>query len=290
MITASLVKELRERTGAGMMDCKKALSDAEGDMEKALLVLKEKGLSTAAKKAERVTSEGLITAYVSEDRKTGAIAEVSCETDFVAENKGFVDLAESISVQAANTNTENMDEFLNERYFKDASLTVKDAVISLITKLGENICIKRFKKLSAEKGIIFGYIHNAGRIGVLVKLYSDGTGPYFEEIAKEIAMQVAASIPLYISREEIPEDKLEAIHQEFMSEALLSGKPQTIADRIVSGKLSKYYKEKCLLEQPWIKDEDIDISSYLGEASKKLGTSIAVSGFARFERGEEINR
>jgi len=286
MITASMVKELREKTGAGMMDCKKALNDANGDMGKALEILREKGISVAAKKAERIAAEGLVAAYISEDKKSGAIAEVNCETDFVAANKEFVDLTNNIAEKAAKTNAGSVEEFLSEKYIKDENITVKDAVINLIAKLGENMCIKRFKKFSAEDGMVLGYIHNGGRIGALVKLCCSRNDQVVEEIGNEIAMQVAAANPLFLDREEIDKDTLEEVKQKFISEAQVNGKVQNIIDKIVSGKLNKYYKANCLLEQPWIKDEDMTMDMYLQKASARIGTDIRVTGFARYERGE----
>lgn len=287
MITAGMVKELREKTGAGMMDCKKALSEANGDMEKALIVLREKGMSTAAKKAERITAEGLIAAFISEDKKSGAIVEVNCETDFVAANKEFIGLADSIAEQAANTNAENIEGFMKEKYIKDGSITVKDAVTNLIAKLGENMCIKRFKRFSIDDGMVYGYIHNMGRIGVLIKLCCSRIDEAVEEVGKEIAMQVAAANPSFLDIEEIDEGTLEEVKQKFRSEAQVKGKTQNIIDKIVSGKLNKYYKESCLLQQPWIKDEDAAIAAYLKEASGRIGADIKVEGFARFERGQD---
>lgn len=287
MITASMVKELREKTGAGMMDCKKALADNSGDMEKALAALRQRGLSTAAKKAERVTAEGLVAAYISEDKKAGALVEVNCETDFVSANKEFVDLTGNIARQAAMTDAKCIEDFINEKYILDGSITVRDAVVHLIARLGENISIKRFRKFSVDDGIIIGYIHNEGRIGSLVKICCSSVSTTLEEYGREIAMQIAAVNPSFLGISDIDEHTLKEIRDKFTLEAQSDGKPRNILDRIVSGKLNKYYKEKCLLEQPWIKDEEISMSRYIKEASEKVGAEIKIAGFSRFERGED---
>jgi hypothetical protein len=196
--------------------------------------------------------------------------------------------ADNIARQAAMTNTVYVGKFINEQYIANDKITIKEAVANLIAKFGENISVKRFKKFLIEKGIVFGYIHNGGRIGALVKLYCESNSPCLEEVAKEIGMQVAAANPLFLDRQDIDVDILEKIRQAFMKEAQSSGKPLNIIEKMVSGRTDKYYKEKRLLEQTWIKNEDIDISLYLKGASMKIGTDINILGFARFERGQDV--
>jgi len=199
MISASVVKELRERTGAGMMDCKKALTETNGDMEKAIEFLREKGLAAAAKKSGRIASEGLIVTYVSEDKKVASIAEVNCETDFVSLNGDFIALSENTAEMASRTSSANVEDLVAEKYVADKSITLKDAVTALIAKLGENMNVRRFKKLEENNGMISSYIHGGGRIGVLVQVKCDKVNDVVEEVAKNVAMQVAAANPLFLN-------------------------------------------------------------------------------------------
>lgn len=289
MITAEMVKELRERTGAGMMDCKKALSSTDGDMEKAIEVLREKGLAAAAKKAGRVAAEGLVETYISEDGKLGAIVEINCETDFVAKNEDFITFAKNVAKKAAVSNAKDVEELLGEKLGEDGA-TVKEVLTGLIAKIGENMNLRRFTRfVKDEKGIIKDYIHGGGRIGVMVSLACEKEAG-LDELAKDIAMQVAAANPQYISRDEVTEDVIEKEKEIYKVQAMNEGKPANIAEKMVQGRLQKYYKEVCLLEQLWIRDQDYTIQKLLDEKSKELGAKIVIKKFARFEKGEGIEK
>jgi len=290
MITAQVVKELRERTGAGMMDCKKALSETNGDLEKAIEVLREKGLAAAAKKAGRIAAEGMIATYISEDKKNGAVIELNCETDFVAANEDFVSLANNIAKQAASTNAATVEELVEEKYIADQSVTIKEAITNLIAKLGENMNLRRFKKLSVPSGAVQSYIHGGGRIGVLVELTCEKDSDVLLEVAKDVAMQVAAANPLFLDRTQVNNDTLEKEKEIFRVQALNEGKPEKIVDKMVEGRIQKYYKENCLVEQVWVRNPDYTITKYLAEKSKEVGATITVSNFVRFERGEGIEK
>ncbi|WP_186430189.1 translation elongation factor Ts [Clostridium sp. BSD9I1] len=290
MITAQMVKELREITGAGMMDCKKALSEANGDVEKAIEVLREKGLSAAAKKAGRVAAEGLVYTYISEDKKNGAIVEVNCETDFVAANEEFKTLTENIAKQVANSNVATVEELLEQKYIGDENTTVKDTLTNLIAKLGENMSIRRFDKFAVESGAIQSYIHGGGRIGVLVKLECEKESPVLAEVAKDVAMHVAAANPLFLNKDFVDHETLDKEREIYRVQALNEGKPEKIVDKMVEGRVQKYLKEVCLVEQVWVKNPDYTITKYLQEKSKEVGAEIKISAFVRYERGEGIEK
>jgi len=289
MITAGMVKELRERTGAGMMDCKKALSSANGDMEKAIEILREKGLAAAAKKAGRIASEGLVDTYISEGGKVGAIVEVNCETDFVAKNEDFIAFVKNVAKQAAQSSAKDVEELLNEKYIAGEG-TVREVLTALIAKIGENMNLRRFERFTMEgNGLIKDYIHGGGRIGVMVCLKSDKDAA-LDELAKDIAMQIAAANPRYITRDDVPQDEIEKEKEIYKVQAMNEGKPENIAEKMVAGRLQKFFKEVCLVEQIWIRDQDYTIKKLLDEKSKELGTSISVAKFVRFEKGEGIEK
>lgn len=290
MITAAMVKELRERTGAGMMDCKKALNETSGDMEKAIEVLREKGLAAAAKKLGRIAAEGIVTTYISEDMKIGSVVEVNCETDFVAANDDFKSLANNVAKMAAYTKATTVEELLVEKYIGDENSTVQEAVTALIAKIGENISVRRFKKFNVENGIIQSYIHGNGKIGVLVQLDCEKQDDVLKTIGKDVAMQVAAANPLFLNKDAVDNESLEKEKEIFRVQALNEGKPENIVEKMVMGRINKYYKEVCLVEQVWVKNGDYTISKYLQEESKKIGASIEIANFERFERGEGIEK
>lgn len=289
MITAGVVKELRERTGAGMMDCKRALTESNGDMDKAIEILREKGLAAAAKKAGRIASEGLVETYISEDGMNGAIVEINCETDFVAKNEDFLAFVKGMAKHAALSKAKDVEEMLNEKYILGES-TVKDTLTSLVAKIGENMNLRRFERFSKDqKGLLKDYIHGGGRIGVMVQLACENeTG--LDEVAKDIAMQVAAANPLYITRDQVTADVIEKEKEIYKAQAMNEGKPENIAEKMVQGRIQKYYKEVCLVEQLWIRDSDLTIQKFLDEKSKALGAPITVKKFARFEKGEGIEK
>ncbi|MDR5586900.1 MULTISPECIES: translation elongation factor Ts [Clostridium] len=288
MISAKSVKELRERTGAGMMDCKKALTETDGDIEKAVEVLREKGLAAAAKKSGRVAAEGLVKTYISEDKKSGAIVELNCETDFVAANEDFIAFAEALAKIATSTNVTTVEEFVNEKF--DGEATIQEALTGLIARLGENMTVRRFVKFAVDNGVVKSYIHGGGRIGVLVEVACDVESPAVEEVAKELCMQIAAANPLFLSKEEVDQDSIEKEKEIYRVQALNEGKPEKIVEKMVMGRIQKYYKEVCLLEQLWVKDGDKTITKFIDEKAKEAGSAIKVNRFVRFERGEGIEK
>lgn len=290
MITAGMVKELRERTGAGMMDCKKALNETNGDMDKAIEVLREKGLAAAAKKAGRIAAEGIVTTYISEDMKLGSVVEVNCETDFVAANDEFKALVENVAKMVALSDVSTVEELVAQKYIGNESATLQETVTALIAKIGENMSVRRFERFKVENGIIQSYIHGNGKIGVLVELACEKQDPVLATIGKDIAMQVAAANPLFLNKDAVDNESLEKEKEIYRVQALNEGKPENIVDKMVMGRVNKYYKEVCLVEQVWVKNGDYTITKYLQEESKKIGADITVTRFARFERGEGIEK
>lgn len=288
MITAKMVKELREKTGAGMMDCKKALSETNGDMERAIEVLREKGLAAAAKKSGRVAAEGIIKTYISEDKKNGAIIELNCETDFVAINEDFVGFAEKVTKIVAEGNFTTVEEVLASNFEGDK--TIQEALTELIAKIGENMSLRRFEKFSVENGIVKDYIHGAGRIGVMLELACEKDSEVLDVLAKDICMQVAAANPLFLSEADVDQKALETEREVYRAQALNEGKPEKIVEKMVEGRIKKYLKEVCLLDQAWVKDGDMSISKLLEEKSKEVGAPISIVRYARFERGEGIEK
>lgn len=289
VITAKLVSELRSRTGAGMMNCKKALVESDGDIEKAIEILREKGLAAAAKKAGRIAAEGLVETYITPDGKNGAVIEFNCETDFVASNEDFKKLTLNLAKQAAATDCKNAEEMLDEKYIADNSKTVKDAITALIAKLGENMSLRRIEKFSTEDGVIVDYIHGGGRIAVMVQLEGENKEA-LKEVAKELTLQIAAANPMYLNIEDVDAPALEQEREIYRQQALNEGKPEKIVEKMVEGRIHKYYKEVCLIEQPWIRDQDTTIRKYIESKAKENGTTIKVVRFARFEKGEGIEK
>jgi elongation factor Ts len=288
MITAQSVKELRERTGAGMMNCKKALTETDGDLEKAVELLREKGLAAAAKKAGRVAAEGLVKTYISEDKKKAAIVEVNCETDFVAANEQFIAFVDKIAEFVVDTTANTVEELANVKF--DGDKTVQESLTELIATLGENMTVRRFEKFSVDKGELQTYIHGGGRIGVVVELACENASPVLAEVAKELCMQVAAANPLFLNKDSVDQEAVEKEKEIYRVQALNEGKPENIVDKMVMGRVQKYYKEVCLLEQPWVKDGDKTITKFVEEKSKEAGSPISVVKFTRFERGEGIEK
>lgn len=287
-ITASMVKDLREMTGAGMMECKKALTKTDGDIEKAVEYLREKGLASAAKKAGRVAAEGLVKTYVTEDGKQASIVEVNCETDFVALNEQFAQFAENLAKFVITSSATTVEELLAEKF--DGEKTVQETLTNLIATLGENMTVRRFKKFSVESGAIQGYIHGGGRIGVIVEAVCETESPVVAEVAKELCMQVAAANPLFLSEADVDQQSIEKEKEIYRVQALNEGKPEKIVEKMVEGRIKKYYKEVCLLDQPWVKDGDKSVSKLVAEKSKEVGSEITIKSFVRFERGEGIEK
>lgn len=290
MISAQVVKELREKTGAAMMECKKALVQADGDMEKAIEVLRERGLASATKKSGRIAAEGVVETYISEDKKVGIIAEINCETDFVAANDEFVALAKNVTKQAALSSATTVEALLTEKYIADENITVQGALMALIAKLGENMNVRRFEKFAAPKGVVQSYIHGGGRIGVLVELATENVSDIVFEVAKDIAMHIAAANPQFLNKDEVDLDTLNKEKEIYRVQALNEGKPEKIVDKMVEGRIQKYYKEACLVEQVWVRNPDYTISKLLQEKSKEVGSTITITKFVRFERGEGIEK
>ncbi|MFP4697280.1 MAG: translation elongation factor Ts [Eubacteriales bacterium] len=291
-ITASMVKELREITGAGMMDCKKALTKVDGDIQKAVEFLREKGLAAAAKKASRIAAEGLVMTFVSEDSKTGSIVEVNSETDFVAKNEDFKTYVTEVTEQAAQTKATNIDEFLKENWLKDASKTVSDILVEKVAVIGENLNIRRFEKIESQNGFLESYIHGGGRIGVLIEMTCNTINDEAKEAARNLAMQIAAIAPKYITSEEVPADYIEKEKEILKQQAMNENpnKPENIIEKMIIGRLKKQLKEVCLLDQQYVKDGDLTVSKYLDQVSKELGTNITVNRFVRFETGEGLEK
>ena len=289
-IIAAMVKDLREMTGAGMMDCKKALAATEGDMDKAVEFLREKGLAAAEKKAGRIAAEGVCATSISEDGKTAAIVEVNSETDFVAKNETFRAFVTAVVNQAAKTTTTDIDAFLAEKWELDSSKTIKEELSSQIAIIGENMNIRRFQKVVAENGFVESYIHGGGRIGVLVETECAVYNETSREAAKNIAMQIAAIYPKYVQRSEIPQDYIEHEKEILKAQAMNenTGKPENIIEKMIEGRLNKELKEICLVDQIYVKDGDLTVQKYLDAVSKELGTPIVIKSFVRFETGEGL--
>lgn len=289
MISAQAVKELRERTGAGMMDCKKALTETNGDMEKAVEVLREKGLAAAAKKAGRVAAEGIIATYISEDKKVAGIVEVNCETDFVAINEEFVAFSNNVAKMVATSDVTTVEALVEEKYIAGEK-SVKETLTDLIAKIGENMSVRRIEKYSLDNGTIASYIHGGGKIGVLVKLECEKESPVLDVLAKDLAMQVAAANPLFLDKSSVDNEAIEKEKEIYRVQALNEGKPENIVDKMVMGRVQKYLKEVCLVEQVWVKNGDYTITKLVAEKSKEVGAEIKVAGFVRFEKGEGIEK
>ena len=278
-VTSAMVKELRERTSAGMMDCKKALVESDGDMEKAIEWLREKGLSQAAKKASRIAAEGVVAQYISEDGTVGVIVEVNCETDFVAKTDNFVNFC----------NNADVDALLTQAFVDDASKTVADLVSEATVAIGEKISIRRFARYETT-GVVSTYIHMGGKVGVLGEGCTDKQDDEIKVFAHDLALQIAAAKPEAVRREEVDAAKLEKEKEILRAQAINEGKPEKIVDRMVEGRIEKYYKEVCLLEQPFVKDGDKSIKGLMAEVAKATGANLDVVRFARFERGEGIEK
>ena len=291
-ITAAMVKDLREMTGAGMMDCKKALAATDGDMDKAVEFLREKGLAAAEKKAGRIAAEGICETAVSEDGKVAAIVEVNSETDFVAKNDTFRSFVKAVVNQAMVTENTDIDAFLAEKWSLDASKTVKEELSSQIAVIGENMNIRRFQKVVAENGFVESYIHGGGRIGVLVEVETTVCNDIAKEAAKNVAMQIAAISPKYVQRTEIPEDYISHEREILKAQAMNenTGKPENIIEKMIEGRLNKELKEICLVDQVYVKDGDLTVQKYLETVATEIGAPIAVKSFVRFETGEGIEK
>ena len=294
-VTASMVKELREMTGAGMMDCKKALSATDGDFDKAIEFLREKGLATAEKKAGRIAAEGLVATTIKDGDKVAAIVEVNAETDFVAKNEVFQTFVKEVVEQAADTEAADIEAFKAETWALDTSMTVADKLAAMIAKIGENMNIRRFEKIVSEDGIVVSYIHAAGKIGVLVEAKTENNDERVKEALKNVAMQVAALNPKYVSTDDVPEEYKEHEKEILIAQAKNdpknANKPENIIEKMITGRLAKELKEICLLEQEYVKAENKEtVAKYLEMVSKEVGTPVELKRFVRFETGEGIEK
>ncbi len=281
-ITAQQVNELRKKTGAGMMDCKKALVETNGDLEKAVEVLRKKGAAVAAKRAERSANEGLVVTKISEDKKYGSIAEINCETDFVAKNEDFVALANEVIENAFADRIESVDQL----YTKKPEL--KEKVNELLGKIGEKIEVSRVVSEKADNGILVDYIHMGSKLGVLIKFDNvNDAGDDLYKLGKDFAMQVAAMNPISVYREEISQDKIDKEIEIYKEVARKEGKPDKILDKIAQGKLNKFYQENCLSEQTFIKDNSKTVGEMIKEFNATHNTEVKISLFHRFHLGDD---
>ena len=278
MISAEQVKELREKTGAGMMDCKKVLTETNGDEEKAIELLRERGIAKAAKKSDRIAAEGLVAAYVTEVHKIGAVVEVNAETDFVAKNEEFRTFVNDIVKQIVAKNPATVEELLAQKSDVEPDKTVQDVLTNKIATIGENMSIRRFERFETT-GLIESYIHGAGKIGVLVEMEGGNS-----ELAKDVCMQIAAARPEYLDRNDVPADRVEHEMEILKAQAVNEGKPEAVAEKIVQGRIGKFYGEICLVEQDFVKDP----SQKVGKLVESKGAKII--RFARFEKGEGLQK
>lgn len=290
-VTAAQVKELRETSGAGMVDCKNALVEANGDMERAIEILREKGMSAAVSKAGRIASEGLCGTYITDDGKVAVAVEVNSETDFVAKNKEFQTYVELVAIQASNTKAEAIEAFFDETWHADTTLTVREALSQKISIIGENLNIRRFAKFDAgENSVFISYIHGGGRVAVLLELESAVNNDAVTEAGKNVCMQIAAMSPKFVSREDVPADFIAKEREILTQQAMNEGKPENIAQKMVEGRLNKELKEMCLVEQEYVKDGDFTIKSYIANVSKEVSADIKIKRFVRFETGEGLEK
>lgn len=290
-ITAGMVKELREMTGAGMMDCKKALTETNGDMDAAVEFLRKNGQAKAEKKAGRIAAEGIVKTVVRDD-KLAAIVEVNSETDFVAKNDEFQGFVEAVVNQIADSDAADMDAFMAEAWAADASKTVKDALVEKIAVIGENLNIRRFEKVSAENGCVVSYIHGGGRIGVLVVADTDVVNDEIKTCLKNVAMQVAAMSPKYVSRDEVSQEFMDHEKEILLAQAKKENpeKPENIIEKMIIGRLNKEMKEICLLDQVYVQDSDLTVAKYVEKVAKENDANVTVKKFVRFETGEGIEK
>ncbi|MDD5832769.1 MAG: translation elongation factor Ts [Clostridiales bacterium] len=295
-ITAGMVKELREITGAGMMDCKKALAATEGDMEKAVDFLREKGLAGAQKKAGRIAAEGIVDTKITTCGKKGVVVEVNAETDFVAKNEKFKTYVAEVAAQALDSSAADLDGFLAEKWALDPTMTVAEKLSSMISIIGENMHIRRYQILREENGFVESYIHAGGKIGVLLDIESDVVNDEIKAMAKNVCMQIAALKPVYTSDSEISADFIEKereiLKAQIMNDPKESSKPEKVINGMIEGRIKKELKDICLMDQVYVKAEDgkQSVKAYIDSVAKANGAKIAVKGFVRFETGEGLEK
>jgi elongation factor Ts len=287
-ITANSVKELREKTGAGMMDCKKALEETGGDFNKAANLLRQKGIAVAAKRESKATNEGTIGVY--SEPQIGALVEVDCETDFVAKTDDFQNMAKELARQVATTDICEKCDISEQPFIAEPSRAVGEVLNDIIGRLGEKIVVKRFTKLKTENGVVGAYVHTGGKIGVLVELCCVGASKNDEElqtVARDIAMQIAWGTPAYTRREEVPAEQIEQEREIHRQWAIKEGKPEAAMERIIAGRMEKFYSEVALLDQPFIRDSNITIGDLLKDVSTKVGQKVDLARFVRYRVGEQ---
>jgi len=297
-ITAAMVKELRELSGAGMSACKNALVESDGDVGRAVEILREKGLAAAAKKAGRIAAEGLVMVALSDDRTKGAIVEVNSETDFVAKNDDFVGFVKNVAAQALASNANTVEEMLTEKWTADSSVTVQDVLTQKIATIGENIGIRRFEQYkAAENNAVIDYIHGGGRVAVMLEMAFDGCNdscdkpsdmPPCMEAGRNICMQIAAMSPQFLDRTSVPAEYLDKEREILTQQTMAEGKPANIAEKMVEGRLNKMLKEICLVDQEYVKDGELTVGQYLKSVCK--GGGLKVVRYVRYEKGEGIEK
>jgi elongation factor Ts len=283
-ITAEMVKQLRDKTNCGFMDCKKALQETQGDLEAAVTYLRQKGIAVASKRAERETSEGTVWSYVGPEAKTGVLLEVNCESDFVAKTDGFQGFGEALAAQIAQTAPTDVEALLGEKWQNRDGLTVQDYLNELIGQLGENIRVRRFARF-ANSGPLAAYIHFGGKIGVLLELQAGSNSDELQTLARDLAMQVAATNPLAVSKEAVDPEVVAKEKAIYEAQAKESGKPEKIIERMVSGRLEKFFKEVCLVEQPFVKNPDVTVAQLLKDAAASSSGPVQVTRFVRYQIG-----
>lgn len=286
-VTAALVKELRERTGAGMMDCKKALVETDGDIEKAIDYLREKGIMKAQKKAGRIAAEGLVRVAFGEGNKTASIVEVNSETDFVAKNEEFIEFVEDLAKEVLVKGNMPMEQFMAEPFGEG---TVQETLTAKVAKIGENLSIRRFAKVEEDGVVYVGYTHGGGRIGVIVGIKTDAAADEIAAVGKDVAMQVASMNPKFVNEDGVDPEYLENEKKILTEQVLNEGKKPEMVERIVAGKIKKELKEVCLLDQPFVKDGDVSVQQYVANAAKEIGKEMEVVSMIRYEVGEGIEK
>lgn len=287
-ISAKIVMELRGRTGAGMMDCKKALAATEGDIEKAIDFLREKGLAAAAKKQSRIAAEGVVGSFVCTECMTGALVEVNCETDFVAKTDRFMNLVNDVAEQIVRFNPADVETLLAQKFFKNEAQTMNDVIVAATAEIGEKITVRRFSRFAAENGVVDSYIHMGGKVGVLIE--ATGTiGENAAEVIHDCALQIAAASPVapeYVRRAEVKADHLEHEKEILIAQARNEGKPEKIIEKMVEGRIKKFYEEVCLLEQPFVKDGDLSVQKMIEQKAKGL----EIVRFTRYKMGDGLEK
>ena len=287
-ISAKVVMELRGRTGAGMMDCKKALAATDGDIEKAIDFLREKGLAAAAKKQSRIAAEGVVGSFVCAKCMTGALVEVNCETDFVAKTDRFMGLVNDVAEQIVRMNPADVEALLAQKFFKDETKTVNDIVVAATAEIGEKITVRRFSRFSAENGVVDSYIHMGGKVGVLIEA-AGVIGENAAEVIHDCALQIAAASPVapeYVRRDEVRAEHLEHEKEILVAQARNEGKPEKIIEKMVEGRIKKFYEEVCLLDQPFVKDGDINVAKMIEQKAKGL----EIVRFTRYKMGDGLEK